>query len=659
MHGGIAWTIGHGLFEPAQGGGVSTTRIERRLAAILALDVAGYSQLMGADEIGTLNALKTHRRDRIDPAIARHNGRIVTIAGDGLMVEFASVFDAVASAVTIQRAMLTYNAVIAAERQIVLRIGINVGDIIIDGGDIFGDGVNVAARLEALCEPGGICISRSANEQVRDRLALSFADRGEQTVKNIARAVGVFGLTAQDIAALPEHLLPHPVPPGQERKPTLRRTSGTLRVAGVAALTVAALGIGLWLGMPFIRSAGTVATPATPTRPLPPIPQDRRGSIAVLPFEANPGTTSRLSRDIAERLAADRGWPVVPAGVVARYQGKPIEPRSVGREQNVHFTLSGTVRDQDGHLRVTAALHETQEGRDLWSQSFDRPLGDEAVIVAMIAAEVNQAMIDAEVARARRDRPAGMDATDYYLAAIETAVTPLTRANLAARVALLDQALALDPGHLSAQSLGARLRGLLALNDWSADRGADVALGLKMVDRLLETRPRDIYQLRTRAYLLRAQGLFDQALAANRRVLELNPDLADPHREIGVIHLHLGQYEPALASFQAARRLADADFLLDTQTAAALLANARFADAAAMARAAMAEAPGGGLETPWLTLIAAEAGRNQLEDARAQLQRYLAGTPSIRSLAELRKDKALADLPNLTDGLRRAGLPEE
>jgi len=183
-------------------------RIERRLAAILAADVARYSQLMGADEVGTLAALKAHRNERIDPVIARHHGRIVKTTGDGLLVEFASVVDAVACAVAIQRGMLAYNEGVHVDRQIVLRIGINVGDIIIDGNDIFGDGVNVAARLEALCEPGGVCISRSANEQVRDKLSLTFADLGEQTVKNIARAIGVFGLAPKDIAALPEEAIP-------------------------------------------------------------------------------------------------------------------------------------------------------------------------------------------------------------------------------------------------------------------------------------------------------------------------------------------------------------------------------------------------------------------------------------------------------------------
>jgi class 3 adenylate cyclase/pimeloyl-ACP methyl ester carboxylesterase len=178
--------------------------MQRRLAAILAADVAGYSRLMGMDEIGTITSLKAHRRQVVDPGIAEHRGRIVKTTGDGMLVEFASVVDAVACAVNVQRQMARRNAEIAEAKRIVFRIGINVGDIIIDGDDIFGDGVNIAARLEALCEPGGVCISRAANDEVRDKLSLSFADLGEQAVKNIARAVGVYGLGARDIIALPD-----------------------------------------------------------------------------------------------------------------------------------------------------------------------------------------------------------------------------------------------------------------------------------------------------------------------------------------------------------------------------------------------------------------------------------------------------------------------
>ena len=178
--------------------------VQRRLAAILAADVVGYSRLMSTDEVGTLEALKAHRRQLIDPTIAGHRGRIVKTTGDGALVEFASVVDAVGCAVVIQRGMVSRNAGVAEDKRIVFRIGINVGDIIIDGADIFGDGVNIAARLEALCDPGGLCISRAANDQIRDKLSLAFADMGEQAVKNISRAVGVFGLASKDIEALPE-----------------------------------------------------------------------------------------------------------------------------------------------------------------------------------------------------------------------------------------------------------------------------------------------------------------------------------------------------------------------------------------------------------------------------------------------------------------------
>ncbi len=636
---------------------MSTVRIERRLAAILALDVAGYSQLMGGDELGTLNALKAHRRDRIDPAIARHNGRIVTIAGDGLMVEFASVVDAVAAAVAIQQGMLAFNVAIAEDRRIVLRIGINVGDIIIDGGDIFGDGVNVAARLEALCEPGGVCISRSANEQVRDRLPLPFTDRGEQSVKNIARAIGVFGLSAREIAAMPENALPLPVTPAR-RVRLWRSPSLPLRLGFVAVLLVAAAGTGWWIGMP------TPAPQAAPApRPVAPVVQDRRGSIIVLPFDPTTASAARLARDVAERLSSERGWPVTAPAVAARYQGKTQDPRVIGREQNVHFTLSGGARDQDGRLHVSATLRETQEGRDVWSQQFEAG-GDPGALVAAIAAEVSQAMIDAEAARARRERPANLDATDYYFAALETALTPLTRANLAGRIALLNQAVALDPANTPALALDARLRALLVLNEWSADRAGDLAFAARAADRLLEAAPRDIYQLRTKAYVLRAQGNLDQAIALHRRVLEINPAVADSHREIGVILQAQNRHAEALASFRTARRFAEADFILDTQTASALLANGLFAEAIQLARAALAESPGGGLDTPWLTLIAAYAALGETDPksadiARAELARYFATPQPIRTLAELRKDGGLAALPNLAEGLRRAGLPDE
>ncbi len=229
---------------------MQTSTIERRLAAIIAMDVVAYSRLMGVDEVGTLTALKTHRAELIDPSVSAHRGRLVKTTGDGLLLEFASIVDAIGCAVAVQRGMLARNADVPEDKRIVFRIGVNIGDIIIDGGDIYGDGVNVAARLEALCEPGGVCISRSANEQIRDKLSLSFSDLGDHTVKNIARAVGVFGLAAKDIASLPEIPVYRPQP--TRLPPTHRWRWSAAVAASVCAIVLAGLAA-WWFNQP--RSA--------------------------------------------------------------------------------------------------------------------------------------------------------------------------------------------------------------------------------------------------------------------------------------------------------------------------------------------------------------------------------------------------------------------
>jgi adenylate cyclase len=397
-------------------------KIERRLAAIMVADVAGYSRLMGTDEVGTLNALKEHRRERIDPTIARHNGRVFKTTGDGLLVEFASVVDAVGCAVAIQRAMLAFNEGIHTDRQIVLRMGINIGDIIIDGGDVFGEGVNVAARLEALCEPGGVCISRSANEQVRNKLSLAFSDLGERTVKNIAQAIGVFGLAAKDIAALPEEGLPQPEPPGS-RTPLarVRRSSiGALVVGGVVVAAILASG-GWW--MLHERTAVPVVAATTASRPAAYSHEDRRRSVIVLPFENSSGdpnqdsVAARITRDVTDRIADNHDAPLVPAATAAVYRGKTVDLRTLGHDHNLHFALTGNARRQDGRLFVSAVLYETDGDRTVWSQRFDRPDNSDEwiLVVQQIADNFTQASIDAEAARARRDHPENLDKRDLLL----------------------------------------------------------------------------------------------------------------------------------------------------------------------------------------------------------------------------------------------------
>jgi class 3 adenylate cyclase len=267
---------------------MGTTMVERRLAAIMVLDVVAYSRLMGADEIGTLAAFNAHKMELLDPAVAAHHGRVVKHTGDGMLLEFASVVDAIGCAVAIQRGMLSRNERVPEEKRMVFRIGVNIGDIIIDGNDIFGDGVNVAARLESLCEPGGICISRAANEQVRDKLSLSFADLGEHMVKNIARAVGVFGLKATDIASLPE------IPLGQLQleaaaKADRRRPERTIALAAsIAVLIGVAAGAAWWI----TRGA------------TPPSPRGLERQLAAALAESLPGTSLKYREDTSAAFAA-------------------------------------------------------------------------------------------------------------------------------------------------------------------------------------------------------------------------------------------------------------------------------------------------------------------------------------------------------------------
>jgi class 3 adenylate cyclase/TolB-like protein len=653
---------------------MTSPRIERRLAAILAADVAGYSRLTGTDEVGTLNALKAHRRERVDPAIARHNGRIVKTTGDGLLVEFASVVDAVVCAVAIQRAMLAFNAGIHMDRQVVFRIGINVGDIIIDGGDIFGDGVNVAARLEALCEPGGVCISRYANEQVRDKLSLTFADLGEQTVKNIARAVGVFGLTAKDIAALPEEALPEPVPPELRAPPApvLRRPTGAMVAVGIAIVALVATG-GWWtLHDGTAPPVATVVAPAPP-QPVAYSPQDRRQSIIVLPFENSGGgptldsTAAAITRDVHDRIAGDRTKPLIPMGTASAYRGKTLDLHMIGRDHDVHFALTGNARRQDGRLIVSATLYETAAIRPVWSQRFDRPESTDAWenITAGIADSIDQATIDAEVARAKHDHPDSLDKRDLMFAAKATSLQQVSKASFLERIALNERALDLDPNYVWALREGALNLAFLVLNEFSANRDADLARATNFANRALQLAPNDVEVLRDKAIVLRAKGDLDEAVALLRKVIEFAPQWGWPRRDLGQILLSQGHYKEALEAFVSAKRLisatgADSVAPIDWSLAMGLLVNDRFPEAIAQARLAIGElSPESGLiaEAAWLVLIAAESANGQDAEARGDLQKFLATPRSWRTVAEIQKFDYLA-APKLLDGLRHAGMPE-
>jgi TolB-like protein/class 3 adenylate cyclase len=336
----------------------------RRLAAILAADVAGYSRLMGADEEGTHKRLKAHLRELIEPKIAEHRGRIVKNTGDGFLAEFQSVVDAVRCAVEVQRAMLCRNAQIPS-----FRIGINLGDVIIDGGDIYGDGVNIAARLEALAEPGGICISRVVRDQIRDKLPYSFADIGEQSVKNIVRPVRAYAMSGAIVASIP--LVAAPATLGRAR------SLGRLVIPS-GAIAALCIGVVAWLVWP----RGT--PPTGPTQA--PVVADplrlgtkpaSRLSIVVLPFAnlSNDPDQEYFADGITDDLTTDlsriSGSFVIARNTAFTYKGKLVDAKQIGHDLGVRYVLEGSVRRTGDQIRVNAQLIDTESGGHLWADRFD------------------------------------------------------------------------------------------------------------------------------------------------------------------------------------------------------------------------------------------------------------------------------------------------
>ena len=334
---------------------MAEARVQRRLAAILAADVAGYSRLMGVDEEGTLAALKELRRDLADPKIKEHRGRIVKTTGDGLLVEFASVVDAVRCAVEVQREMASRNARVPEDTRIQFRMGINLGDIIKDGRDIYGDGVNVAARLEALAEPGGICVNRVVRDQVRDKLDFGFEDAGEQRVKNIARPLRVYH-----------------VRPGQ--------------------------------------LADEEMSAAQPPLALPDKP-----SLAVLPFTNMSGDPEQefvsdgIAEDVISALSHYPSLFVIARNSTFTYKGRAVDVKQVGRELGVRYVLEGGVRKAGNRIRVTAQLIEAETGNHVWANRYDRDLADifavQDEITHALTTALTPAIADAELRRAIRKPP--------------------------------------------------------------------------------------------------------------------------------------------------------------------------------------------------------------------------------------------------------------
>src|SRR6266581_3986076 len=390
--------------------GGNRARVARHLAAILAADIAGYGRLMGEDEEGTLAALRVWRREIADPRIKEHRGRIVKTTGDGFLVEFASVVDAVHCAVEMQRAMADRNAGIAAERRIEFRIGINLGDIITQDHDIYGDGDNLAARLEALAEPGGICISRVVRDQIRDKLPYVFEDMGDQQVKNIARPVRAYAMGAQVAAAT----APSPAPASSARGGIARRPI-VIAASLVAAIAIAIAG---WWAWPRggLTTASVEAPPEAPSArgTGSPSASASRLSIVVLPFE-------NLSRDpeqeyfadgITENLTTDlsriSGSFVIARNTAFTYKGKSVDVRRLGRDLGVRYALEGSVQRLGDRVQVSVQLIDTESGAHVWADRFEtdrRNLVEaQSEITGRLARTLNLELVQAVGRRIEQER---------------------------------------------------------------------------------------------------------------------------------------------------------------------------------------------------------------------------------------------------------------
>ena len=415
-----------------------------------------------------------------------------------------------------------------------------------------------------------------------------------------------------------------------------------------------------------------MVAPVAP-RPVAYSPQDRRQSVIVLPFEnssgdpAQDGVAAGITRDVMDLIAEDHAVPVIPAATAAAYRGKTLDLRVIGRDHNVHFALTGNARRQDGRLIVTATLYEADDVRTVWSRRFDvpdRPNGWKSIIQA-IYANFQRTTMDVEAARAMREHPDSLDKRDLLLAAGATSLSPLTRENNLTRIALIERALAIDPNDVRALRWDAQLHANRVMDGFSADREADLAYAMKVIDRALLLAPNDVLSETVKASVLRAQGNWDAAAVLFRKVIERLPVQGRRYREFGSLLMVQGHFKEALENFMTAKELVTGTepiALFDAQIASALLANDRYPEAITQARLAISEYPPGtgrNAEFPWLVLIAAESANGQDAEARANLQESLATPRTWRTMAEIQKVPYVAANTKLLEGLRRAGMPAE
>jgi adenylate cyclase len=584
---------------------MAEARAERRLAAILAADVAGYSRLMGVDEEGTLAALKAHRLELIDPKIAEHRGRIVKTTGDGALVEFASAVDAVRCALDIQRGMAERNSNVAEDRRIEFRIGINVGDIITDEGDIYGDGVNIAARIESLASRGTICLSDNAYQQVKGKLALDVSDTGEQQLKNISQPVRVYR-----------------VEPGGE----------------------------------------STTKPIAPPLSFPDTP-----SIAVLPFQNMSGDVEQdyfcdgLVEDIITTLSKVAGLRVIARNSSSVYKGRPVDVREAAKQLGVRYVLEGSVRKSGTRIRVTAQLIDAKDGTHLWAERYDRAVDDifaiQDEITLVVATEMQVKLTEGEQARLRYTTTNNVEAWTYWAQGLSHFRQPVTKEKFGPARTYWEKALALDPTSAPLNAMLGFMHYADARFGWWDDRETALDKARAYADRAFELDPENADAYTTSSLGLMMKGRYDEAVAHARRAVQLAPGSADAATFACFVLASSGYPEEALAQIERAMNLSPnypANYLGHLGNAYRL--TGKIEKAITAFKAFDARNPGSGLTD----LVIAYQENGQPDEARRTAERLLAARRDFTIASwlktQFRRDAARVE----TDiaALRSVGLPE-
>jgi adenylate cyclase len=647
----------------------------RRLAAILAADVAGYSRLMGADEEGTLDRLKTLYRELVDPKLEEQRGRLVKTTGDGLLIEFSSVVDAVRCAVELQRAMIDCNTGIPEDRRIVFRIGVNLGDVIIDGGDIYGDGVNIAARLEALAEPGGVCVSRAVRNQIRDKLPYAFEDMGEQNVKNIARPVRAYAMSAAAVALTPlraAQAQPHPPSQG----------SGVRRARMLAVmLALIALGSAVWWTLPLrLPTAASVRNLAAAVLPVlaPTKVVSSPLSVVVLPFanlSNNPEQeyfADAITEDLTTDLSRISGSFVIAPMTAFTYKGKAVAAQEIGSALGVRYVLNGSVQRTDHHVQVNVQLIDAESGAQLWTDRLESDrvnlVKGQKEITGRLARMLNLELTEAVHRRAEQAGVVDIDAQDFLLRGWALYYRPASPPVRQAALQAFERVLELDPKSIDGRiGIGTVLADDLVLS-FSKFREQDIARADQVLSEALEhTLDRSMAHF-AMGVLRRVQNRLSESKVELETAIALDRNNARALQQLGLTLMWLGQPETAIPQIEKAIRLNPYDPNIASYywaLGSSNLVSGRIDDAASLLEKARAANPR--LFFVHLWLAAPLALREELDEAKNSLAQSLKLRPEVSSLARWRaeypwysnaKFVALAE-PTLYAGLRRAGFPEE